>query len=166
MKKSLYGLKQSSRAWVGCFASVIQEFGLRQLEKDHSVFWRIQLGKRILLIIHINDIVITGNDTEEIDSLKKHLQAQFQIKDLGSLKYFLGIEVVRSKKSILLSQRKYVLDLLSEVGMLGCRSIDSPMDVKTKLLSDQDERLEDVGAVQEIGEKTDLPDGDQTGHHI
>jgi len=71
-----------------------------------------------------------------IDSLKKYLQKHFQTKDLGSLKYFLGIVVAMSKKSILLSQRKYVLNLLSEAKMLEYRSIDSPMNVNTKLLPD------------------------------
>jgi len=65
----------------------------------------------------------------EIDSLKKYLQKQFQTKNIGFLKYFLGIEVVRSKKSIILSQKKYVLDLLWEARMLRCKSIDFLMDV-------------------------------------
>ena len=80
------------------------------------MFWRIQDGKRILLVICVNDIVITEDDTKEIDNLK-HLQKHFQTKDLGSLKYFLGIDVARSKKGIFLSQKKYVLDMLR---MLGC----------------------------------------------
>jgi len=92
----------------------------RSTEKDHFVFW--QHRKRILLIVYVNDIVITRNDTKEIDSLKKYLQKQFQTKNLGSLKYFLGIEVARSKKGILLSQKKYELALLLETVMLGCRS--------------------------------------------
>jgi len=94
------------------------------------------------LVVYVNDIVITGDDTEEIDSLK-YLQKHLQTKDLDSLKYFLDIEVARAK-NILLSQKKYVLDLLSEVRMLGCRSIDSPIYVNTKLLSDQEELLKDV----------------------
>jgi len=60
------------------------------------------------------------------------------------LRYFLGIEVARSKKGILLSQRKYVLDLLLEAGMLGCRSIDSLIDMNTKLLPDQGELSDDA----------------------
>jgi len=70
----------------------------------------------------MNDIVITGDDTKRIDSLKKYLQKHFQTKDLGSLKYFLAVEVDRSKKGILLSHIKYVLNLFSEDGMLECKS--------------------------------------------
>ena len=94
--------------------------------------------------------MITGDDTLGINNLKKYLQTHFQTKDLGSLKYFLGIEVNKSKKGIYLSQRKYVLDMLSEAGMLGCRSNDSPMDVNLKLLPDQGELLEDVGRYRRL----------------
>jgi len=73
------------------------------------------------------------DDTRGIGSLKKNLQKHFQANDLGSLKY-LGIEMARYKNGILLSLRKYELDLLSEVGMLKCRSIDSPIDVNMKML--------------------------------
>jgi len=93
------------------------------------------------LVVYLDTIVITGDDTKGIDSLKKYLQKYFQTKNLESLKYFLGIEVARSKKGILLLQRKYILDLLSEAEMLECRSIDSPMDMNTKLLVDQGELL-------------------------
>jgi len=71
----------------------------------------------MILLVVLDDIVITGDDTKGIDSLKKHLQQHFQTKDLGFLKYFLGIKVARSKKGILLSMRKYISDLLSEAGM-------------------------------------------------
>jgi len=74
LKKSLHGLKQSPRARFRCFASVIQEFGFCRAEKDHSVFWRIQHGKRITLVVYVDVIVITGDDTKGIDSLKKYLQ--------------------------------------------------------------------------------------------
>jgi len=150
LKKTIYGLKQSPRAWFCRFASTVQDFGLHRSEKDHSVFWRLHNGKRILLVVYVDDIVITGDDTIGIVSLKKHLHERFQTKDLGSLKYFLGIEVAKSKKGVHLSQRKYVLDMLSEAGMLGCRSIDSPMDVNVKLLPDQGELLEDVGRYRRL----------------
>jgi len=82
---------------------VTQEFGLCRAEEDHSGVCRIQHRKRILLVVCVDDIVITGDNTKGINSLKKYLQKHFQTKNLGFLKYFLGIEVARSKKGILLS---------------------------------------------------------------
>ena len=75
----------------------------------------------------MNDIVIIGSDSKGISSLKSFVQSQFHTKDLGMLRYFLGIEVMQSKHGIFLSQRKYVLDLLSETGKLGVKPCSSPM---------------------------------------
>ena len=74
----------------------------------------------IILIVYVDDIVLTGNHEEEIRRLKGLLSREFEIKDLGLLRYFLGMEVARSSKGISVSQRKYVLDLLRETSMSGC----------------------------------------------
>ena len=66
------------------------------------------------MAVYVDDIIITGDDVEEIKFLKKSLRKAFEVKDVGPLRYFLGIEIVRSQKGIVLSQRKYVLDLLAE----------------------------------------------------
>ena len=79
-------------------------------------------GKIAALIVYVDDIVVTGDDLEAIVQLKKSLSKEFEIKDLGALKYFLGIEVARSKHGIFISQRKYILDLPQKTGMLGCKS--------------------------------------------
>jgi hypothetical protein len=80
------------------------------------------------MIVYVDDIVITGDDVEEIKCLKENLGRAFEVKDLGPLRYFLGIEIARSPKGIVLSQRKYVLDLLVEAGMLGCQPCSTPID--------------------------------------
>ena len=74
--------------------------------------------------MYVDDIVITGSDQEGISKLKEYLFSRFQTKDLGKLKYFLGIEVAQSHSGIVISQRKYVLDILEETGLLDCRPVE------------------------------------------
>ena len=109
LRKSLYGLKQSPRAWFGKFSEVIEKFGMQKSKFDHSVFCRNSQAGIILFVVYVDDIIITGNDMTSISSLKSFLHGQFHTKGLDMLKYFLGVEVMRSKRGIFLSQRKYVL---------------------------------------------------------
>ena len=127
LQKSLYGLKQSLHAWFGKFSQAIEKFCLQKSKSDHSVFYRNSSSGIILLVVYVDDIVITGSDSTGISSLKSFLHGQFHTKDLRMLRYFLGVEVMRSKHGIFLSQRKYVLDLLSETGKLGAKSCSSSM---------------------------------------
>jgi hypothetical protein len=143
LRRSLYGLKQSPRAWFGRFSSVMGEFGMVRSASDYSVFFRHQQGKRIILVVYVDDIIITGDDEVGITKLKQFLQSQFQISDLGRLRYFLGIEVSRSPQGILLSQRKYVLDMLTECGLLGCKPVDTPMLPTRKLLLEDGDPMKD-----------------------
>lgn len=80
-----------------------------------------------MLVIYVDDMVITRNDTQEIEELEKCLFREFEMKDLGNLKYFLGIEVLRFKVGIFINQRKYILDLLAETGMIDCKPVETPM---------------------------------------
>ena len=89
-------------------------------------------GKIAVLIVYINDIILTGDDVIEMNNLKSCLVTKFELKDLGSLKYFLGMEVAHSKKGVV-SQRRYVFNLLEETGMSGCRLVDTLMDPNMKL---------------------------------
>ncbi|CAL2239063.1 unnamed protein product [Prunus armeniaca] len=110
-----------------------------QSNLDHTLFLKCDGRKLSTLIIYVDDIVLTGNDTGEQLKLQKYLFQEFEMKDLGDLKYFLGIEVARSTNSIFLSQRKYVLDLLTETGMLGCKRADTPIEMNHKLCEDMDQ---------------------------
>ncbi|RVW42748.1 Retrovirus-related Pol polyprotein from transposon RE2 [Vitis vinifera] len=85
------------------------------------------------LIVYVDDLIITGDDVEEISRLQDQLSTEFEMKNLGGLKYFLGIEVARSRQGIFLSQRKYILDLLAEVGLLECKPADIPIVQNHKL---------------------------------
>ena len=90
-------------------------FGYTQSNSDHTLFLKHNQGKVTALIIYVDDMIVTGNDPNEILSLQRHLTSKFDMKQLGDLKYFLGIKVSRSKHGIFLSQRKHVLDLLAEI---------------------------------------------------
>ena len=143
LKKSLYGLKQSPRAWFGRFTEVVLQFGLTRCHGDHSMFYRVSNAGRIFLVVYVDDIVITGDDFAGIDELKLYLKQQFETKDLGRLRYFLGIEVATAKRGIHISQRKYALDLLAETGMLGAKPLDTPMEAGIKLMAEEGELLSD-----------------------
>ncbi|KAK2391898.1 putative mitochondrial protein [Trifolium repens] len=144
LQKSLYGLKQSPRAWFGRFSKVLQQFGMIRCESDHSVLVKCSSSnKYIYLVVYVDDIVITGDDNDGIKALKQHLFQNFQTKDLGPLRYFLGIEVAQSKSGIAISQRKYALDILEETGLMDCKPVDTPMDPNVKLLPDQGEPYSD-----------------------
>ena len=110
-------------------------------EGDHSVFYRHSSAGCIYLVVYVDDIVLTGSDHHGISQVKQHLCQHFQTKDLGKLRYFLGIEVAQSNTGIVISQRKYALDILEEIGLMNSKSVDTPMDPNVKLLPNQWEPL-------------------------
>jgi hypothetical protein len=116
--------------------------GYRQSNADHTLFFKHRGGKIVILIVYVDDIVITGNDDDGIACLKKMLAKSFEVKDLGFLHYFLGIEVVYGPQGIYLSQRKYVLDLLAETGMLGCKPASTPIELNHHTRADLGDTLD------------------------
>ena len=105
----------------------MKKYGFSQSNSDHTLFLKHQMGKVTTLLIYVDDMIIIGNDLDEISRLRWKLATEFEMKSLGGLKYFLGIEVARSNHGIFISQRKYVLDLLSEVGLLDCKPVETPI---------------------------------------
>lgn len=131
--KSLYGLKQASRQWNSKFCQIMLQAGFRQSLHDHSLFTKRHGQSITMLLLYFDDIVITRNDIDCIIALKKCLHQNLSIKDLGPLKYFLVIEVARSKAGLCLNQRKYTLELLNDTGLTGCKPYDTPMEQHLKL---------------------------------
>lgn len=105
----------------------------------------------------MDGMVVTSNDPREVSSLKTHLAKEFEIKDLGSLCYFLGIEVARSHSGIFISQRKYVLGLLQKTGMLGCRPVDIPYEFNHKLGIDVGDPVDKQRSQRLVGKLNYLP---------
>lgn len=129
----------------------MKKHGYSQCQTDHTLFVKhSSAGKLAVLIVYVDDIILTGDYEEEICTIKSLLAAEFEIKDLGNLKYFLGMEIARSRKGISVSQRKYVLDLLKETGMLGCKPVDTPMDPTIKLGAKENCAPVDKGRYQRL----------------
>jgi len=136
--KSIYGLKQSPCAWYAKLSTVFTKLGFTRSNADHSLFVRIKPDERLVVLIYVDDFVVTGNNHAGITTLKNILHQRFAIKDLGVLKYFLGIEMTTSYKGLFLNQRKYMLDLLRENDMLDCKHAKTPLNSKLQLTLDGD----------------------------
>lgn len=140
----MYGLKQSPRAWFGRFTLAMRKYGYKQSNFDHTLF--LEKGRNGLitcLIIYVDDMIITGNDKGEMEQLRQKLFVEFEMKDLGRLKYFLGIEVLRSERGIFICQKKYILDLLAETGMVDYKPMETPMITNHKLHMELKAKLAD-----------------------
>ena len=150
-RKGLYGLKQSPRAWFGRFSNVMTSLGYKQSQGDHTLFFKHSVsGEVTILLVYVDDIIVTGDDKREQQKLSECLAAEFEIKILGKLKYFLGIEVAYSKKGIFISQQKYVTDLLKETGRTACKPANTPIDPNMKLGSMEEDVAVDKGMYQRL----------------
>ncbi|XP_024030615.1 uncharacterized protein LOC112094295 [Morus notabilis] len=127
----------------------MKDLGYRQSQGDHTLFFKHSAsGGVTALLVYVDDIIVTGNDEKEKDDLKRRLIQEFEIKELGRLKYFLGIEVAYSRQDIFVSQWKYVTDLLIETGKADCKPAATPMDSNQKLSEGREEPPVDKGMYQ------------------
>ncbi|GJU67303.1 putative RNA-directed DNA polymerase [Tanacetum coccineum] len=150
LRKSLYGLKQALRNWYQKFTSVLLKLGFKQSFVDHSLF-TYKRGKVFVgSLIYVDDVIIVGNNQEKIQEIKTHLDRRFNIKDLDPLKYFLGIEAARTKDGLVLSQRKYTLEILEDSGMLGCKPSSFPMEQNLKLEVDGEDVCVDANMYRRL----------------
>ena len=103
LKKSIYGLKQSPHSWFDKFSKAVVSYGITRSQADHFVFFKKTRTGIVILVVYVDDIVITGSDKEGIQILINHLSLSFLTKDLGKFRYFLSIKVAISKVGISLS---------------------------------------------------------------
>lgn len=96
-------------------------------------FYRTTSFGCVLLFLYVDDMIITGNDRVGSQRLKRFLHTYFEMKDLGILHYFLGIEIACSPKGLLLAQKKYIHDILSRVDLIDTKLVNTPMEVNVKL---------------------------------
>jgi hypothetical protein len=113
--------------WFEKLSSFLLNLRYKQSKNDRSLFIKKRSVLITVILVYVDDLIIGGNNLTEIIALKRVLDAKFKIKDLGELKYFLGLEIARSKKGIFLNQRKYALDLIDSSGLLAGKPVQSPM---------------------------------------
>jgi transposase InsO family protein len=150
LKKALYGLKQAPRAWYGKIGEFLIQSGFKVAPSDSSLFIKSKKGRLAIVLVYVDDLIITGDNIEEIQGIRENLSIRFQMKELGELKHFLGLEVERTKEGIFLGQQKYAKDLLQRYGMLDCKPIATPMDSNVRLHEDEGKNLEDVTMYQSL----------------
>lgn len=117
------------------FTSALLEDNYTQSPHDHSMFIKHQGSSTVIILIYVDDLLITRKNTNLINAAKQYLHSKFKVKDLGEPKYFLGIEVMKSKHRVLLNQRKYALEVISSAGLSGAKPASAPLEANVKLTS-------------------------------
>lgn len=117
LDKALYGLKQAPRAWFSWLSTKLQQLGFVASKTDASLFYYSKGKKGIFILVYVDDIIVASSTQEAVHALLRDLEKDFALKDLGNLHYFLGIQVERSKKGLLLSQERYSYGILQRTNV-------------------------------------------------
>jgi hypothetical protein len=131
--RALYGLRQASRAWYSRIDSFFQNLGLQRSKEDPNLYFSHKNGKHTIILLYVDDIIITGNDDKNIQHLKHHMMTSFRMTDLGNASYYLGVEIQQCPEGTYFHQRGYIEKLLDRFGMSGCTPASIPMNPKAKL---------------------------------
>ena len=133
LHKSLYGLKQAPRAWFQRLSKALCLLGFRGSTTDPSLFIYSSAGTFLYMLVYVDDIILTGNNPTAVDHVVNNLSSTFALQDMGPLSYFLGIEVKSSGQDLVLSQKKYILELLQKAGLSQSKPVSSPCSTKAPL---------------------------------
>ncbi|PKU65026.1 Retrovirus-related Pol polyprotein from transposon TNT 1-94 [Dendrobium catenatum] len=130
LKKALYGLKQSPREWYSTLSNHLTRYGFTISTSDYSLLTYNSGNVQLYVLIYVDDILITGNSPTEINRLFSNLQSTFQMKNLGSLSQFLGIQTIKTSTGLLLHQQSYARKIIERAGMSNSKPVSTPMACK------------------------------------
>ena len=133
LQRSLYGLKQAPQAWFQWFSEFLLQLGFQESMCDYSLFVFNQRGVYLILLIYVDDILLTGNNNTQMAWLIKKLSTLFSMKDLGPLSYFLDVEATYVGPNLHLTHSKYALDLLARTKFKDAKPISTPVSAGQKL---------------------------------
>ena len=143
LRRSIYGLKQAPRAWFEKFCGTPLSFSFTQSQYDSSLFLHTSTSGIVILLVYVDDIIITGTDYGLITKLQQLLHATFHMKDPGQLTYFLGLEVHYRSHGLFMNQHKYIQDFITLAGVEDTSSVDNPMEVNVKYRKDEGDLLDE-----------------------
>lgn len=107
-------------------------------------------GVFLVLIIYIDNILLTGNNKNEIQAVKQFLNTEFTIRDLGEVDYFLSIQLIHTKDGVGVSQRKYIRDILQETNMLDAKPVDTPFVTVCKITKTEGKELSNLSKYKRL----------------
>jgi hypothetical protein len=136
LKRALYGLKQAPCSWYSRIDNTLLHLKLIKSTTDYNMYLAVRKGKLTIILLYVDDLLVTGDDKEEVMRIKTELITQFDMTDLGEVQMYLGAEVIKNQAGIWLHQRRYILQTLEKFGMSHCRPTKIPMDPGTLLKID------------------------------
>jgi len=151
LKKALYGLKQAPRAWYSRIETYFLKNGFQKCPYEHSLFVKIgNEGQMLIVCLHVDDLIFTGNDSGMFEKFKKSMMAEFEMSDFGKMHYFLGLEVVQSKMGFFVCQKKYVGEILDKFQMKDCNPASTPTEFGLKFHKDLEGKKVDSTLYRQI----------------
>jgi len=133
LKKSLYGLKQAPRVWYAKMDKILIDIRFSRCHSDPNVYTKKVGSHLIILVLYVDDIILTGSFSKLLNHVKTSLKKKFEMTDLGFSNYFLGLQVFQTNEGIFLSQSKYACDILRRFHMNNCKPAPSPFQYGVKI---------------------------------
>lgn len=150
LRKAIYGLKQAPRAWYNELNQSLLHMGFRKSQSDTSLFFLQNHSVTIYLLVYVDDIIITRSSQKIINQVISSLSRRFSIKDLGTLHYFLGIEVTRKAGELIMSQSQYIMDILRDSNMQESKGVATPMSSSQVLSLHDGTKLADAKEYRKV----------------
>ncbi|CAA7024669.1 unnamed protein product [Microthlaspi erraticum] len=139
LKKALYGLKQAPRAWYSRIEAYFTKEGFQRCEYEHTLFVKTREGNKILIVsLYVDDLIFTGNDMSMLENFKSSMKEEFDMTDLGKMKYFLGVEVIQDADGIFIHQKKYAGELLEMFNLQNANEVKNPIVPGTRFSREGD----------------------------
>jgi hypothetical protein len=135
LKKALYGLKQEPQAWYARIDGYLMSLGFSKSVVDYNLYYKVVDGEFLILIMYVDDLFLTREESL-IAWCNYELVSEFEMKDLGMMHYFLGLDAWQGTNEIFMIQGKYIVEILRRFGMLDCKSMATSMVLNMKKLSE------------------------------